>query len=315
MAYTGLQLTDTVMMVKPIDFTFNEQTAADNEFQHKLADSSTNVTELVLQEFNNAVSLLKNHGINVLVLDYAASVTKTPDAVFPNNWISMHKSGTVFLYPMFAPNRRLETERYPDVQRLMLQNGKMILETKDLRSAAVDGHYLEGTGSVIFDHTNKIIYASLSVRTNVEALAELKDSLDYDRVIVFKSASSSGKEFYHTNVILSIGDKHAIICAEAIPDKEERSWVVESLAKTHDVITISLEQTEKHFCGNSLQLVNSRGEKFIVMSENALNAFTDSQKEQLKPHGTLLGLSIPTIEYIGGGSARCMIAEVFLPKA
>ncbi len=315
MAYTGLQLTDTVMMVKPIDFTFNEQTAADNEFQHKLADSSTNVTELVLQEFNNAVSLLKNHGINVLVLDYAPSNIKTPDAVFPNNWISMHRSGTVFLYPMFAPNRRLETERYPDVQRLMLQNGKMILETKDLRSAAVDGHYLEGTGSVIFDHTNKIIYASLSVRTNVEALAELKDSLDYDRVIVFKSASSSGKEFYHTNVILSIGDKHAIICAEAIPDKEERSWVVESLAKTHDVITISLEQTEKHFCGNSLQLVNSRGEKFIVMSENALNAFTDSQKEQLKPHGTLLGLSIPTIEYIGGGSARCMIAEVFLPKA
>lgn len=315
MAYTGLQLTDTVMMVKPIDFTFNEQTAADNEFQHKLADSSTNVTELVLQEFNNAVSLLKNHGINVLVLDYAPSNIKTPDAVFPNNWISMHRSGTVFLYPMFAPNRRLETERYPDVQRLMLQNGKMILETKDLRSAAVEGHYLEGTGSVIFDHTNKIIYASLSVRTNVEALAELKDSLDYDRVIVFKSASSSGKEFYHTNVILSIGDKHAIICAEAIPDKEERSWVVESLAKTHDVITISLEQTEKHFCGNSLQLVNSRGEKFIVMSENALNAFTDSQKEQLKPHGTLLGLSIPTIEYIGGGSARCMIAEVFLPKA
>jgi hypothetical protein len=315
MAYTGLQLTDTVMMVKPIDFTFNEQTAADNEFQHKLADSSTNVTELVLEEFNNAVSLLKNHGINVLVLDYAASVTKTPDAVFPNNWISMHRSGTVFLYPMFAPNRRLETERYPDVQRLMLQNGKMILETKDLRSAAVDGHYLEGTGSVIFDHTNKIIYASLSVRTNVEALAELKDSLDYERVIVFKSASSSGKEFYHTNVILSIGDKHAIICAEAIPDKEERSWVVESLAKTHDVITITLEQTEKHFCGNSLQLVNSSGEKFIVMSENALNAFTDDQKEQLKPHGTLLGLSIPTIEYIGGGSARCMIAEVFLPKA
>ncbi len=315
MAYTGLQLTDTVMMVKPIDFTFNEQTAADNEFQHKLADSSTNVTELVLQEFNNAVSLLKNHGINVLVLDYAPSNIKTPDAVFPNNWISMHRSGTVFLYPMFAPNRRLETERYPDVQRLILQNGKMILETKDLRSAAVEGHYLEGTGSVIFDHTNKIIYASLSVRTNVEALAELKDSLDYDRVIVFKSASSSGKEFYHTNVILSIGDKHAIICAEAIPDKEERSWVVESLAKTHDVITISLEQTEKHFCGNSLQLVNSRGEKFIVMSENALNAFTDSQKEQLKPHGTLLGLSIPTIEYIGGGSARCMIAEVFLPKA
>ena len=315
MAYTGLQLTDTVMMVKPIDFTFNEQTAADNEFQHKLADSSANVTELVLKEFDNAVSILKQNGINVLVLDYAPSSIKTPDAVFPNNWISMHKSGTVFLYPMFAPNRRLETERYPDVQRLMLQNGKMIFETNDLRSAAVDGHYLEGTGSVIFDHTNKIIYASLSVRTNVEALADLKDSLDYERVIVFKSASSSGKEFYHTNVILSIGDKHAIICAEAIPDNEERAWVLESLAKTHDVITISLEQTEKHFCGNSLQLVNSSGDKFIVMSENALNAFTDAQKEQLKLHGTLLGLPIPTIEYVGGGSARCMIAEVFLPKA
>ena len=315
MAYTGLQLTDTVMMVKPIDFTFNEQTAADNEFQHQLADSSKNVKETVLKEFQNAVTILKDNGINVLVLDYAPSGVKTPDAVFPNNWISMHKNGTVMLYPMFAPNRRLETERYSDVQRLLLQNGIMILETKDLRSAAIDGHYLEGTGSVIFDHTNKIIYASLSVRTNVEALADLKDDLGYDRVIVFKSASSSGKEFYHTNVILSIGENHAIICAEAIPDPNERAWVLESLGKTHEVITISLEQTEKHFCGNSLQLVNSKGEKFIVMSENALNAFTESQKEQLKPHGILLGLPIPTLEYIGGGSARCMIAEVFLPKA
>jgi len=303
------------MMVRPVDFTFNEQTADDNEFQHQLPGTKSEITEKALAEFDNAGAVLSSKGIKVLVLNSEEGSPKTPDAVFPNNWISMHEGGSIILYPMLAPNRRLETERYSQVQRLLLQNGIMIMGTQDYRWKAMDGHYLEGTGSMIFDHPNKIIYASLSVRTNVETLAEIKNALDYDRVIVFKSASSSGKEFYHTNVILSIGENHVIICAEAIPDPEERQWVLDSLAKHREVITISLEQTEKHFCGNSLQLKNSAGERFIIMSENAANALTIEQKEQLKPHGELIGLPIPTIEYIGGGSARCMIAEVFLPKA
>jgi len=314
MEFNSKQLTDTILMVRPVDFQFNTETAADNEFQHKVELSPAQIAQNAMVEFDGAVQQLRKAGVNVLVLNYTPNEHPTPDAVFPNNWISMHANGDILLYPMAAKNRRLETARFPEVITLIEQQGLRVKSHTDLTSLAESNTFCEGTGSIIFDHLNKVMYASLSVRTNPEILETVRNLLGYDKAIVFSSASSNNKEIYHTNVILSIGQKHAIICSAAIPDEEERKLVLASLSEHREVIDISLEQTEKHFCGNTIQLVNKAGIPIIVMSMNAYNGFNESQLTQIRSHGEIVPLAIPTIEHIGGGSARCMIAEVFLPK-
>lgn len=315
MAYKGVQLTDTILMVRPVDFQFNTQTAGDNEFQHQAMVSLEKTRQKALHEFDLAVQSLRKAGIHVVILDYPSSDQPTPDAVFPNNWISLHASGEVFLYPMYAENRRAETLRFPTVQKLMESSGLKIHAHNDLRGLAADNQFLEGTGSIIFDHINKRLYASRSIRTHEAILDEVKTLLGYQEVIAFDAISSNGKPFYHTNVVLSIGEKHAILCADAVPEGVEKERLLSSLQEGRDVITISLEQTEKHFCGNTLQLVNRAGIPVIVMSKSAYQGFSEEQRMRLREHGELVPIAIDTIEYIGGGSARCMMAEVFLPKA
>lgn len=307
------QLTNTVLMVRPVDFAFNEQTATDNEFQHN--PEQQNVNELALKEFENAVQLLKQAGVNVLVLEKnnRPDATKTPDAVFPNNWISTEPNGTVVIYPMYAPNRRAEALRWPDVETLFLDNALIINGLFYLSGTNNSRPILEGTGSMVIDRINKVVYASRSIRTEEVQVNNFAKMLGYEKVVVFDAISSTGKEFYHTNVVMSIGDKFAVICAEAIPE-QERANVLAELAKYRKVIEISLEQTEKNFCGNIIQLATKNGGSVIVMSESAFNGFSAQQKQDMEKYGKLLPLPIPTIEYVGGGSARCMIAEVFLPQ-
>jgi hypothetical protein len=314
MEFLGKQLTDTVLMIRPVDFRFNTETAADNEFQHEGDLSTEQIAQNAVVEFDGAVQQLRKAGVNVVVLNYSPGTEPTPDAVFPNNWISLHQNGDILLYPMYAQNRRLETKRFSDVVHLLEHEGLRIKSHTDLTSLAQTGKYLEGTGSIIFDHLNKIMYASLSVRTDSSILETAREFLGYNEIVLFHSASSNGKEIYHTNVILSIGLRHAIICSAAIPDDAECKAVMASLSRHREVIDISLEQTEKYFCGNTLQLINKAGIPIIVMSMNAYHGFTDEQLVTLRGHGEIVPIAIPTIEHIGGGSARCMIAEVFLPR-
>ncbi|SFC97356.1 hypothetical protein SAMN05421780_11537 [Flexibacter flexilis DSM 6793] len=300
-------------MVRPVDFAFNEQTATDNEFQHN--PEQQNVNELALNEFEKAVQLLTQAGVKVLVLgkNIEPHAAKTPDAVFPNNWISTESTGAVVIYPMYAPNRRAEALRWPDVENLFAKNNLSVNGLLYLGGTNTSRPILEGTGSMVIDRINKVVYASRSIRTEEVQVNNFVKMLGYEKAVVFDAISSTGKEFYHTNVVMSIGDKFAVICAEAIPEKE-RASVLTELAKHREVIDISLEQTEKSFCGNIIQLATNNGGSVVVMSESALNGFSAEQKQQMEKYGKLLALPIPTIEYVGGGSARCMIAEVFLPQ-
>lgn len=307
------QLTNTVLMVRPVDFAFNEQTATDNEFQHN--PEQQNVNELALNEFEKAVQLLTQAGVKVLVLEKNTEphAAKTPDAVFPNNWISTEPNGSVVIYPMYAPNRRAEALRWPDVENLFTKNDLSVNGLLYLGGTNTSRPILEGTGSMVIDRINKVVYASRSIRTEEVQVNNFVKMLGYEKAVIFDAISSTGKEFYHTNVVMSIGDKFAVICGEAIHEKE-RASVLTELAKHREVIDISLEQTEKSFCGNIIQLATNNGGSVIVMSESALNGFSAEQKQQMEKYGKLLALPIPTIEYVGGGSARCMIAEVFLPQ-
>jgi hypothetical protein len=307
------QITSTIMMVRPCDFAFNEQTAVDNEFQHK--PEEIDVNSKAMSEFQAAVDVLRSSGVNVLVLEKSthAGAQKTPDAVFPNNWFSTMPDGTVVTYPMYTPNRRAETQRLGDVENMLLNGGFQIAKQIRFGTANENNLILEGTGSMVIDHINRIAYGSLSVRTNAHQLESWAKTFGY-KALSFKSASSTGKEFYHTNVIMSVGTDFAIICSASIPNSEERAKVLKSLQDTgKTIIDISLEQTEKSFCANVLQLATKDGGQVIAMSKTAYDGFTSEQRKVLEKSGKLVALPIPTIEFVGGGSARCMLAEIFLP--
>lgn len=306
------QTTSTVLMVRPVDFAFNEQTSHDNEFQHNLEHE--NVNAQALQEFEQAVNTLQQEGVHVIVLekskDSAAPVT--PDAIFPNNWIATSPDGTIYAFPMYAPNRRAERSRLFDVEQLFDENNFSIKNVVQIGQSNENKLFLEGTGSMVNDHQNGIVYAAISVRTNEQQVQNFVNLAGYKRAVAYRTKSSTGKEFYHTNVVQSVGDKFAVICSDCIEDKEP---VLQSLKESgKEVIEISLQQTEKSFCGNILQLSSHKGDSLIVMSESAYNGFTKEQLDTLQKYGKLVTLKIPTIEHVGGGSARCMLAEVFLPK-
>lgn len=299
------------MMVRPASFQYNTQTAASNDYQKQIKGMSPKeVIEEARREFDEFVDILKDNGIDVLVVEDTPSPVK-PDALFPNNWISMHSDGRIFLYPMKAENRRLE--RRADIVEL-LKKKFQVKEVIDLSAQESKDMALEGTGSMIFDHEHKLIYACLSPRTELHVLQEFAGMIGY-RPVVFNSYKINGQPQYHTNVVMCVGEDFVVICLDSITDKKERKMVEETIASTgKSIIEITRSQLEKHFAGNMLQVQNKKGNLFLVMSERALRSLSEDQLIAIQDHTDILAAPIPLIEEIGGGSARCMMAEIFLPK-
>ena len=300
------QCTDTVVMVRPVDFAWNEQTAADNEFQQQPRDA-TQTRLQALAEFDAAVTALQRAGVRVLVLEKDPDLAPQPDAVFPNNWFSVWPDGRVVLYPMRTPNRRREVR--PDALQTLFNTLPFTVRCEPL--AAAPGLALEGTGALVFDHLNKIVYAARSERCDSLLAQQHAQQLGY-QLLAFDTCSSAGRAFYHTNVVLSVGEQFAVIASAAFSDAQERAQVLARLRRDkRDVIEVDLRQTEQHFCANVLQLRTRDDRRVIVMSHSAMAGFTPAQRDCLAQHGDLLALTIPTIERVGGGSSRCMVAEVF----
>jgi hypothetical protein len=304
------QSTNTVVMIRPIIFSRNEQTAVNNYFQQidtlGFGDSSI----AALREFDGLANKMKLNGINVVVWQDNPE-PQTPDALFPNNWVSFHEDNSVFLYPMFAPNRRLE--RLSNLPERMEKEGFQINQIVDISDLENSGKFLEGTGSLVLDRVNKLAYACLSERTHSDALDIwcAKSGYEVVRFHAFQDANGARMPVYHTNVIMSICSELAIICLESIDDHDERKMVKSSLEQFRQVVEISQEQVNA-FAGNMLEVKNSNGEKFLVMSERAFKNLHPAQLSIIKQKLQILHSPLETIENLGGGSARCMIAEVFL---
>lgn len=293
-------------MIKPVRFNFNAETAVNNSFQQASDDDT--VAEKATKEFEHFVEVLTNAGIDVTVVPDTAE-PHTPDSVFPNNWISFHQDGTVFLYPMFAVNRRLE--RKPHVLETIRHKFK-INNTVDLTGYEAQELFLEGTGSMVLDRTNRIAYACLSPRTATAVLADWASKAGYT-TISFTSVDSLGAPIYHTNVMMCVADSYAVICLDSIPDSKERETVIQSLEGSgKEIIRISFEQMNR-FAGNMLQVQNKQGQSYLVMSSQAFHSLTADQVARIQLYNPILHSDIRTIETNGGGSARCMMAEVFLP--
>src|SRR5690606_16420363 len=308
-----MQITDTILMVRPAQFRMNEQTVVNNFFQEDLGMTQDAVTKKAQEEFDNFVQTLRGVGIHVIVFQDDL-VPDTPDAVFPNNWISTHGDGTVAVYPMFAENRRLE--RREEVLELLDSEGFEIDEVVDFTSFEEDQQYLEGTGSVILDRTNEKAYCALSDRADEDLFIYFCEEMEYTPVCftAYQSVDGVRKPIYHTNVMMCIGTDFAVICLDSIDDKKERKNVVKHLrADGKEIIEISEDQLYQ-FAGNMLQVKNKKGATYLVMSATAHKSLTAEQQSKLARYTTLLSSDLNTIETCGGGSARCMMAEVFLPK-
>ncbi len=309
---TTAQLTNTVLMVSPDRFGFNEQTASSNGFQNNPEGIAPQVIrDKALSEFYDTVGLLKKHGIKVFVTPSRTDVD-TPDAVFPNNWVSFHSElggiNTV-LYPMLAPNRRAERQ-FDAVRKLLPWISSDVL---DLTGHEQSGKFLEGTGSLVLARSEKVVFAHESPRTSYEVLDDFCNQTGY-RSVKFHSFDEGGKPIYHTNVVMAIGEGFSVVCLDSIPDKHEQSRVDGTLKELGlDVVTIDLDQVHA-FCGNLLEVKSGSGQSKIVLSVTAFDAFTKDQRDQLMSYGELVPVNIPTIETIGGGSARCILAEVFPGK-
>lgn len=303
------QSTNQVLMIRPVRFAGNVQTAASNRFQN-LAEQQTaaEVQAAACAEFDALVTHLRAAGVSVHVLDDTPE-PHTPDSIFTNNWVSFHADGTVVLYPMLALNRRLE--RRNDVLQYLSAQGLRIQQTIDLTAHEVDEKYLEGTGSLVLDRVHRMAYACLSTRTDLDVLGDFAQRLDYE-LVTFDAADADGVPIYHTNVLMCIGTRFAVLCTEAIAAHEQTA-VLHALRSTgHEVIEITPAQLQR-FAGNMLELQTPRG-LCVALSQSAFDSLGDIQREQLRSlAGPLVIAAIPTIETLGGGSVRCMLAEVFLP--
>ncbi len=308
------QITNSILMIRPVAFRMNEQTAVNNYYQ-KVIDglSPSTVNEKAQAEFDAFVTKLRMVGVDVTVVD-STTIPDTPDSIFPNNWISFHENGDIVLYPMFAKNRRLE--RREDIFDILESKGFEINEIMDYTSAEDDGFFLEGTGSLVLDRANGKAYCALSPRADEELLIEFCEDFDFAPIIfeAYQTVNGERKLIYHTNVMMCIGDTFAVLCADAIDDKKERKMVLDNLkADGKNVILISEDQVN-NFAGNMLQVTGSENKKYLVMSAAAHKCLTKKQITQIEEHVTILRSSLDTIEACGGGSARCMMAEIFLPK-
>ncbi|HZZ76482.1 MAG TPA: arginine deiminase-related protein [Puia sp.] len=300
-----MQTTSKVLMIRPLHFVYNVETAVNNTFQVK--GDQDNLTEKAVKEFDAFVNTLRDEGIDVTVVEDSAD-PHTPDAIFPNNWISFHSSGIYCLYPMFAPNRRQErkAEVITAVQKKFHYN-----QLIDFTGYESQNLFLEGTGSMVLDRNKQLAYACLSPRTNEAVLQDFCKRLNY-QPIVFHAVNESGHAIYHTNVMMCVADRYVVICLDSIPDTAERKYVEETIIRgKKEIIPISIPQMNQ-FAGNMLQLENERKEKILVMSSAAWNALLPDQIEKLTKHNRILHCSLTHIETNGGGSARCMIAEIHL---
>jgi hypothetical protein len=301
-----MQTTHQLLMIRPVDFKFNEQTAGNNKFQQASAQQK-NVQAQALKEFDDFVGMLRANQVEVTVIDDTHN-PETPDSIFPNNWVSFHDDGQVFLYPMFSENRRLE--RRNDIIFKLNENFK-IDQITDLSFYEEKSVYLEGTGSMVLDRENKTAYSCLSVRTDEKVLADFCKRTGYSAV-AFHATDAEGFPIYHTNVMMCIGDQFAVICLESIPDEKEREMVVSRLSSNgHEIIEISPDQMN-HFSGNMLQVQNNSGDPLLVMSEQAYLSLNAGQIERLEKYSRIIFSPLYTIEKNGGGSARCMLAEIHL---
>ena len=302
------QLTDTVMMVRPVRFQTNPQTAETNAFQGQTDLPPSDQQDKALVEFEELVGALRDSGIHVFVID-DSPVPHTPDSVFPNNWISFHADGRVVLYPMEAENRR--AERRLDVVEML---GYPAREIVDLSRHELDGHFLEGTGSLVLDRVHRVAYACLSSRTQLDPMGDFAQQMGYE-VVAFEAVDRDGIPIYHTNVVMSVGEQLAVICDEAIPREDQRAAVLQRLKDTgHDILSLTFDQLEA-FAGNMLELRTSDGERVIAMSRQAHDALDREQRARLEQNGGLIVAGIDTIEASAGGSVRCMLAEVHFPES
>jgi len=308
------QTTNSILMIRPVAFRMNEQTAVNNYYQ-KVVENTTpgTVNAKAQKEFDAYVEKLRKVGVNVIVVDDTLE-PDTPDSVFPNNWISFHENGDVTLYPMFAENRRLE--RREDILERLEQEGFVINEIMDYTSAEEDGFFLEGTGSILLDRDNAKAYCALSPRADEELFIEFCEDYDLAPVIfeAFHTVNGERKLIYHTNVMMCLAETFAVICAECIDDKKERKMVLDNLkADDKDVILITEDQMN-NFAGNMLQVKGKDDKRYLVMSNSAHQSLTKAQIQKIEQHCEIISSSLDTIEACGGGSARCMMAEVFLPR-
>lgn len=300
------QSTSHIFMVRPAGFGFNEETSASNAFQQRQEMKETQAKALA--EFDGAVDTLRAAGVDVRVFEDSPSPIK-PDAIFPNNWISLHDDGTLVLYPMHAPNRR--PERRQDIMDALSKDFE-VKRILDWSAEEQNNRFLEGTGSVVFDHINRVAFACLSPRTDKYLFAKLCAELGYE-AISFYAYDENSKEIYHTNVMMSIGDDFAVICPESIANRDDRNKVMSYLRLINrEIIELSFSQL-RQFAGNVLELKSTGNEDLLVLSEQALRSLNNYQKDLIAERNRFIPLHIPTIETIGGGSARCMIAELFAP--
>ena len=298
-----MQCCGHILMIRPVNFGFNAETAVNNAFQ---VNSSGNVQQKALEEFDGLVSLLAENKLSLTVIA-DTEIPHTPDSIFPNNWISFHEDGTVFIYPMFAANRRLEKK--PHIFENLNEN-LIITEVKDLSRYETENHFLEGTGSMVLDRENRIAYASLSPRTDKIILEEFCSMAGYTPCS-FTSADNSGNAIYHTNVMMCVADKFAVICLDSIRNENERLMITGNITGSgKEIISISLEQMNA-FAGNMLQVKNSKDELLLVMSSLAFGSLNKTQVSKLEKFSRIIHTPLDTIESCGGGSARCMMAEIF----
>ncbi|MBU2900021.1 citrulline utilization hydrolase CtlX [Maribacter dokdonensis] len=308
-----MQITNTILMIRPVSFRMNEQTAVNNYFMEDIDLKNQEINKKAQEEFDAFVVELRNKGVNVIVVQDTKE-PDTPDSIFPNNWISFHANGTVGVYPMFAENRR--NERRDDIFDILESNGFKINDVVDYTSAEEEELFLEGTGSILIDRVNKKAYCALSERADEELFIEFCEDFDFFPVIFTANQSVDGKRLpiYHTNVMMALAENFVIICADSIDDKKEKKNVLDHLKKDgKEIITIT-EQQMHHFAGNMLQVLGSEDKRYMVMSSAAFHSLTKEQITKIENHCSILHSSLHTIETCGGGSARCMMAEVFLPK-
>lgn len=306
-----MQTTDTVLMIEPVAFGFNSETAENNYFQVNFENDSTQ--QKALEEFNAFAEKLREKGVNVIVVKDTLE-PHSPDSIFPNNWVSFHQDGRVALYPMFAPNRRVE--RRKEVLEAVKDENFVITEIDDRSSAENENKFLEGTGSMIFDHDYRIAYGSVSLRLDEELFREFCKKYDYKPVIFHSYQNVENERFpiYHTNVMMCVAEQFVVICLDCIDNEMEREKVQEIIKTTNkELIEISEDQMQQ-FAGNMLQVKNIEGKQFLVMSETAYKSLTPQQIAKIEKYCEIIYSDLSTIEINGGGSARCMLAEVFLPK-
>ncbi len=300
--------TNSILLIKPSNFQFNQQTESSNLFQQQLLESKEDIIKKAQNEFNLLAQELEQKGIDVTIIQDSNEPQK-PDAVFPNNWISFHENGEIVLYPMMAENRRLE-RRTEIIDQLSLKF--IINQTIDLSYFEQDSKFLEGTGSVILDRKYQKAFASLSPRTNKEVLYQLCEEIGY-LPIFFSALDEGGNEIYHTNVMMCLGTDFAVVCLSSISDEQDKKNLIYELEKGgREIIDIDFTQM-KNFAGNMLELKDNEGKPLIILSQSAHNSLHESQISKLQKHGKLIPINVNTIETVGGGSVRCMIAEIFLP--